>query len=98
MPEILWAIAAGLVLGVLFYGGLWWTVHHVADFRRPALTLLGSGLLRMATALGGFYWVAGGEWSRILLCLLGFLLARLAVTWATRLPSPSTSREARHAP
>ncbi|MEO8279622.1 MAG: ATP synthase subunit I [Ideonella sp.] len=98
MPEMLWVIAAGFALGVLFYGGLWWTVRHAGDLRRPALTLLGSALLRMASALGGFYWVAGAEWSRWLLCLLGFLLARLTVTWATRLPSTAKSAEIRHAP
>lgn len=91
-------IAAGLVLGLVFYGGLWWTVRHAAEFRRPALALLVSALLRMATVLGGFYAVANGEWSRILLCLLGFVLARLAVTWATRLPSTSTPAQARDAP
>lgn len=98
MPEALWPVAAGFVLGLLFYGGLWWTVRHAADFRRPALTLLGSALLRMAAVLAGFYGVAGVEWSRMLLCLLGLLIARLAVTWATRLPSPSAAAEARHAP
>ena len=52
--------------------------------------LLASAVLRIGVALGGFYLVAGGDWARMLLCLLGFLLARLAVTWATRLPSPAT--------
>ena len=98
MIDTPWVIAAGFVLGLLFYGGLWWTVRHAADFRRPALTLLGSALLRMTAGLGGFYGLAGGEWSRMLLSLLGFLLARMAVTWATRLPPHSTSGEARHAP
>ena len=98
MIDTLWTVAAGLVLGLMFYGGLWWTVRHAADFRRPALTLLGSALLRMAAVLGGFYAVAGGEWSRILLCLLGLLIARLAVTWATRLRPPGISMKARHAP
>jgi F1F0 ATPase subunit 2 len=104
VPAASGAIAAGFVLGALFYGGLWWTVRHAADFHRPALIVLGSALLRMAAAWGGFYAVAGGEWSRVLLCLLGFLVARLAVTWATRLPAPSpspsapTPTQARHAP
>lgn len=96
--DALWAITAGVLLGTLFYGGLWWTVRQAASLRRPAAALLGSALLRMAVALGGFYWVGGGEWSRLLLCLLGFLLARLGVTWATRVPVSTRSTEARHAP
>ena len=98
MADAPWAIAAGFVLGLLFYGGLWWTVRQVTAQRRPALSVLGSALLRMAAVLGGFHWVAGGEWSRLLLCLSGFLLARLAVTWATRLPPRSTPAGAGHAP
>lgn len=98
MLDTLWAIAAGFVLGLLFYGGLWWTVQHATAFRRPALTLLGSALLRIAAVLGGLYLVADGQWSRILLCLLGLVIARLAVTWATRLPSTENSVESCHAP
>lgn len=96
MLDTLSAIAAGFGLGLLFFGGLWWTVRHAAGFRHPALTVLGSALLRMAVVTGGFLAVAGGEWSRVLLCLFGFLLARLVVTWATRLPRPS-SNGAHHA-
>lgn len=95
MPEMLWPVVAGFVLGGIFFGGLWWTVRHLSDLRRPALALLVSGLLRTTAVLGGFYAVGGGQWSRLLLCLLGFLLARLAVTWFTRLPPPP---EVGHAP
>ena len=98
MLEAVSAVAAGFVLGLMFYGGLWWTVRHAADFRRPVLTVLGSALLRMAAVLGGLYFVAQGQWSRVLLCLLGLLIARLAVTWATRLQSPPAPIQARHAP
>ncbi len=92
------AISTGLLLGLLFFGGLWWTVHQLGDFRRPALILFGSLVLRTVVVLGGFYWVAGGEWSQLLFCVLGFLAGRLAVTWSTRLPSPSRSQETRRAP
>ncbi len=98
MPDRLWAIAAGFFLGLLFYGGLWWTVRHASNFRRPALSVLASALLRMAAALGGFFGVAAGDWSRLLLCLLGFLLARLAVTWSTRLPAYASPAQSPRAP
>lgn len=95
--DALLAIASGLVLGLLFYGGLWWTLRKLSELRHPALTLLGSLLLRSGVVLAGFYWVAGGDWRRLLLCLMGFLIGRLAVTWATRIPSPAMSTEAGHA-
>lgn len=89
------AALAGVVLGGLFYGGLWWTVRRLASFRRPALALMASALLRTAVALTGFWWVADGRWWRIALCLAGFVLARLVVTWTTK--RPSAARQARHA-
>lgn len=102
MFDLLWPIVAGLFFGGVFFGGLWWTVRHAADFRRPALSMLTSVVLRMGAVLGGLYLVGNGEWTRMLLYLLGLLMARLAVTWATRLPPPvspsSPSGEARHAP
>jgi F1F0 ATPase subunit 2 len=81
------AVLAGAALGLVFYGGLWWTVLRLSTFRRPGLSVLASLLLRMGLTLTGFYFVAGQDWQRLLLCLLGFVLARAAVAWLTRLPS-----------
>jgi len=87
------AWAAGLGLGAMFFGGLWWTVRKGLASDQPALWLLGSLLLRMSIALAGFYAVSGGHWERLLLCLVGFVMARWAVAWLTR-----PAREAGHAP
>ena len=97
------AFLAGVALGLVFYAGLWWTVRRAATFRRPGLSVLASLLLRMSVTLGGFYLVAGADWVRLLLCLAGFVLARAAVTWLTRLPTLASGEvrvatEARHAP
>jgi F1F0 ATPase subunit 2 len=85
--SLAFALAAGAVLGAMFYGGLWWTVRRGVSSKRPVLWFLGSLALRMGVALAGFYLVSGGHWQRLLLSLLGFVLARLAVTWLTR-PRP----------
>jgi hypothetical protein len=48
-----------------------------------------------------FYVVGGGQWERLLMCLLGFVAARVIVTWRSRsvVGDPSSgSREASHAP
>ena len=97
------AVLAGVALGLVFYAGLWWTVRRAATFRRPGLSVLTSLLLRMSVTLGGFYLVAGDDWARLLLCLAGFVLARAAVTWLTRLPTSASGEvrvatKARHAP
>ncbi len=98
---LLLAAAAGLVLGAIFFGGLWWTVRKGLSARQPALWFLGSMLLRMGITLAGFYFIGRGDWRRLIACLLGFVIARFVVTWLTR-PSAedhgSRTPEARHAP
>ncbi|MGA6926471.1 MAG: ATP synthase subunit I [Desulfosarcina sp.] len=74
------ALAAGVLLGTVFFGGLWWTVRKGVSSRRPMLWFLGSLMLRTGIALAGFYVVADGHWNRMLACLLGFIGARLIVT------------------
>jgi F1F0 ATPase subunit 2 len=73
------AFAAGLVLGAIFFGGLFWTVRRGLTAAQPALWFFGSLMLRTSVALLGFYLVGGTDWARWLLCLLGFVVARLAV-------------------
>jgi len=95
------AWAAGGVLGAIFFGGLWWTIRKGVSSRQPAFWFFGSLILRMSIALAGFYFVSGGHWERLLLCLLGFVMARLAVTWLTRPPEETRThqgQEASHAP
>src|ERR1035437_9828967 len=74
------ALVAGLLLGAIFFGGLWWTVRKGVSSKQPALWFFGSLLLRMSIALAGFYFVGRGHWERLLLCLLGFVMARFIVT------------------
>ncbi len=91
---------AGVSLGVAFFGGLWWTVRRGLSSKRPALWFFGSLLLRMSIALAGFYLIAGGQWERLLVCLLGFVMARVIVTRLTRAAEQpaSLAGEAGHAP
>jgi len=94
------ALIAGVLLGTLFFGGLWWTVRQGVSATRPALWFLGSLLLRTGIVLAGFYVVAGGHWERLLLCLLGFVIAHFIVTRLTGPPvghHNSPAKEAGHA-
>jgi F1F0 ATPase subunit 2 len=75
---------AGVVLGAIFFGGLWVTVVRGVSSKRPAILFFGSLILRMSVTLAGFYFVAGQHAERLLLCLLGFVMARFATTRLTR--------------
>ena len=103
MPEALGltlSLVAGVLLGAIFFGGLWWTIRKGVSSKQPALWFLGSLLLRTSIALAGFYFVGRGQWERLLVCLVGFLIARLIMTRFTRAPETPTclAQEARHAP
>jgi F1F0 ATPase subunit 2 len=93
------AASAGLALGALFFGGLWWTVSNGVSSPQPALWFFVSLPLRMGIVLAGFYVVGGGQWERLLACLLGFVLARVVVmrltltlSTRTRVPAEEASR------
>jgi F1F0 ATPase subunit 2 len=69
-----WRGRGPVLLGAIFFGGLWWTVRKSRFVPRPALWFLGSLLLRMSITLAGFYLVSDGHWERLLACLLGFVM------------------------
>jgi F1F0 ATPase subunit 2 len=79
------ALFAGLLLGAIFYGGLWWTVRRVVWSKSLGLWLIGSFALRVIVAVSGFYFVSQGDWRRLLCCLLGFAIARVAMTCGTKM-------------
>ena len=95
------ALVAGLLLGSVFFGGLWWTVRRGISAKSPAPWFLGSMLLRMSVVLAGFYFVGRGDWQRLVTCLIGFIIARFIVMRLTRtsIEHPhSPAKEAGHAP
>ncbi len=81
------ALIAGILLGGFFFGGLWWTVQKGLSARRPELWFLGSLLLRTGITVAGFYFASGGQLTKLLLCLLGFFLARKIVIRLSREPA-----------
>ncbi len=87
----------GLALGTIFFGGLWWTIRMGLASDRAAVWFLGSLLVRTGIVLAGFYFTGKDDWKRMAACLVGFIIARFAVTWLTR-QSGDKKKEAYHAP
>lgn len=81
---LLLAWLAGGALGAFFFGGLWWTVRQGLAASHPALWIFPSALVRTGATLAGFYGVAGGDWRRLLACLVGFVMARQMTLRLTR--------------
>jgi F1F0 ATPase subunit 2 len=88
---------AGTLLGGIFFGTLWWSIHKSLTARHTATWLLSCLLLRMALTVAGFYFVAGGQWQRLLACLCGFVVSRMLVL-RCKWSRPPPPREISHAP
>ncbi len=86
---------AGMLLGTMYFAGLWWTVKKGLVSPKPAQWFIVSLLLRVGVTLLGFYFVAGDDWKRLLACLLGFVIARIIVI---RLTDAPLAKGAGHAP
>jgi F1F0 ATPase subunit 2 len=78
------SLMAGVLIGAFFFGGLWWTVQKSLTSNNPVLWFFGSTLLRTGFAVAGFYFTSRGDWRNLLVCLLGFVIARVVVTRLTR--------------
>jgi len=85
MTALVWvgALFAGVLLGAVFFGGLWWTVRRGTTSATPARWFVGSLVVRTAIVLAGFYAIGMDQPLRLGLCMLGFLLARFIVLRVT---------------
>ena len=96
------SLLAGAAFGAFFFGGLWLTVRKAMSAHQPALLVLSSMLVRTGLVLVGFYFVADGQWQRLLACMAGFIAARLIVTRllppAERSGSGAVLEASHHAP
>ncbi len=87
MNETLLMIATfvgGIALGIIFFGGLWFTVKKLITAKIPALWMLGSFIVRVGIVLTGFYFISSGNWQRVVICLIGFIAARFIVIYFTK--------------
>ena len=100
LVALLGSLLTGLFLGGFFFGGLFLTVERGFAVKRPALVFLGSWLARMTVVLGVLYLVAAGRWERLLVCVAGFLIARVVLIRFIRAAAwhSVSIKEARDAP
>jgi len=77
------AFKAGLILGIIFFAGLWFTVNKAISSKMPAVWFFTSLILRVGIVLAGFYFISTGGWQRLVISLAGFILARMLVSYFT---------------
>ncbi len=82
----LMALIAGILLGIFFFGGLWWTTKKGLHSKSPALWFMGSLLIRMGITIPAFYFISRNHWESALICLVGFIVARGIIMRFTQVP------------
>lgn len=86
------ALLEGVLLGVFFFAGLWWTVRKLTSTKQVALLFFSSMLFRSVVVIAGFYFILGDDWEHLVAGLLGFIIARVIVTRFTRITQQSKNR------
>lgn len=81
---MVFVFAGGVLLGILFFGGLWFTVRKAVTSKTPALVVLGSYIFRVGITVAGFYFIGMGNWKNLVICLIGFIIARFVVIYYTK--------------
>jgi len=76
------AFAGGMVLGALFFAGLWLSVRKLSHAERPGVLMAFSYVARMTAVLGGLYLLTSGDWQKLAAALVGFVLARILIVRA----------------
>ena len=77
--NIFWIIVSlvmGALLGAFHFGALWVTVRRLPTAEQPEVLMMLSFLIRAGGVLLGLYLFAGANVERLLLCLIGFIIAR----------------------
>jgi F1F0 ATPase subunit 2 len=78
------AFIGGLLLGTIFFGGLWFTVKKLTTSKIPALLVLSSFFFRISITLLGFYFIGLGDWKKLVACMIGFIIARFVIIHFTK--------------
>lgn len=82
------AAGSGIILGLIYFLGLWVTVTKVSRVRHPYLFMIGSFLARTLVVLLGFYLLLIYNWIYLILAMITFLITR---HWIIRHKKGSTN-------
>ena len=78
------AFLIGVVLGVLYFGGLFITVEKIDRVKYPSLLMVLSFVLRMGLLVATFFYISKGGYKDILFTLAGVILTRFIMTFIVK--------------
>lgn len=87
------AFIMGLILGVIYFGGLYLSIGMMTKVRYPGLIMGLSFALRMAILLIAFYFIAQNGVKDILLALAAVILVRIIMTFKLKEPNSNSTKK-----
>jgi len=82
MNTIIWLtvyLIVGIILGLFYFGGLWFTVQNLNNRPHPFILLIASLFIRMAIVLTGLYLILQQGWIGLVMSLIGFITMRVVM-------------------
>ena len=79
---------AGLLLGLFFFGGLYWSVEKLPQVKNPAILMLLSLLVRMAALMGGFILLFKRSFAGGIAALFGVIFVKFLLIAYSRKYNP----------
>ena len=81
----------GVVLGLVFFGGLYWSVNKLPTVKYPGLLMAASMLVRMAILLTGLYFLMSGDIKNLLAAVVGVMVIKFVMIARVRQKPPAPS-------
>lgn len=76
---MIFSFIGGIILGLIFFGGLYYTTQKLSSVKRPALVVITSILLRMIILIGGLYYLFSGDIIRLLIAIIGVFISKYII-------------------
>lgn len=90
--SVMAGLAAGALLGCLYFGGLWWSVRRIKNIEHKKMFLFFSWLFRSVVLCGGLFLLARHDPQMLLGGAAGLLAARFLIV---RIVKQKTVKETR---
>jgi|LSQX01.1.fsa_nt_gb F1F0 ATPase subunit 2 len=78
------AFIMGIILGGVYFGGLYLSVQKINQVKRPGLLMSLSLVVRMVILIGAFFYLAKSGTRNILFALVGVILVRFVMIYLAK--------------
>lgn len=84
------AFLIGTILGIVYFGGLYFSVRKMSKVKYPSLLMITSFFLRMGVLVGVFFYTSKGGYKDMLFTFLGLMLVRFVMIFTLKEQSPNS--------